>query len=350
MQHQLYLFFKKNYGEIIYQVIVSASLFMIYSFIQDQSVYNQTGSEKLIPFKIAFFSNYLLAAMLINYILIPNTYSKKKFVLFFISLSVLIILTILIDEFVLEKIYFPDTRGTHFPGVFFTLAETLPTIIAYVGFKFAWDYNKKQSEIEKLKTLVKESELQFLKSQINPHFLFNNLNNLYAYALKKSPKTPQIILELSSVLRYMLYDCKENYMPLEKEIAHLKNFTELYKLQIHNRGDIQFHSNAIVNNYYIAPLILMVFIENAFKHSTNSKSENIMVHININTSEKGVLEFYCKNTFLPVPSAKKTSEGIGLTNVKKRLELLYPETHELKITNNSNSFDVMLTVQLKTKV
>lgn len=132
--------------------------------------------------------------------------------------------------------------------------------------------------------MVKDSELQFLKSQINPHFLFNNLNNLYSHAIENSPKTPSIIIELSSVLRYMLYDCKENYVSLEKEISHLKNFTELYKLQIEHRGNIQFKTDTFENSKFkIAPLILMVFIENAFKHSTSNQSDNIHITINVKT-------------------------------------------------------------------
>ncbi|GAA3620116.1 sensor histidine kinase [Flavivirga jejuensis] len=340
-------FFKKNYEEIIFQIIVSISLFLFYSYNQGVSLYNEPGTGKIIPYELSFFCNYMVAAMLINYVLLPKIYSKKRFTLFFVALVLLISIVILIDEFVLEKIYFPDTRGVYFPGILFTLIETLPTIVVFVGFKFAWDYNKKQSEIETLKTLVQESELQFLKSQINPHFLFNNLNNLYAYAIEKSPKTPSIILELASVLRYMLYDCKEDYVSLSKEIMHLKNFTALYKLQIEHRGDIQFNSGVKTPHFTIAPLILMVFIENAFKHSTASQSENIVIHINIDVSEVGELHFTCKNGFSPIANTNNLSKGIGLINVKKRLHLLYPNAHDLKITDSNNIFNVELILQLK---
>lgn len=347
MKQQLHAFFTKNYAEIIYQLLVSVALFFFYSFIQEEGIYNSEAIQKWIPYKIAFFGNYMVAAMFINYVLLPKLYSRKRFGLFFTSVALLIILVILTDEFFLEKIYFPETRGTYFPGVFFTLVETLPLIIFYMGFKFAWDYNKKQSEIEKLKVLVKDSELQFLKSQINPHFLFNNLNNLYAYALEESPKTPTIILELSSVLRYMLYDCKEDFVPLPKEVEHLKNFTELYKLQIEHRGDIQFHTNVAASEYSIAPLILMVFIENAFKHSTNSQSEGIEIEIAITVSQTGVLNFICKNGFSPLDQKGNTSRGIGILNVRKRLELLYPNAHTLEITNTDTVFNVALKMQLK---
>ncbi|MEM9144248.1 MAG: histidine kinase, partial [Bacteroidota bacterium] len=235
------MLFKKGYGEFAFQVMVAIILFMFYSYSQDLLFYNEKNVEfTAIPYKAVFFFNYALAAMVINYILLPKFYATKKFVLFGISVTVLVFLVILVDEFVLEQIYFPETRGAYFPGVLFSLMETLPLIFVFVGFKLAWDYNRKQSEIESLRSLVQESELQFLKSQINPHFLFNNLNNLYVHAIDNSPETPNIIIELSSVLRYMLYDCKAQYTPLEKEIANLKHYTALNKLQIGHRGTIVF--------------------------------------------------------------------------------------------------------------
>jgi len=178
--------------------------------------------------------------------------------------------------------------------------------------------------------------------------LFNNLNNLYSYSIENSPKTPSIILELSSVLRYMLYDCKEDYVCLVKEIQHLKNFTALNELQVEHRGEIQFkHSNDIPTHFNIAPLILNVFIENAFKHSTNSQSDNIKININIIIDEKGFVKFICKNNFLPLNNDKYLSKGIGLENVKKRLNLLYPNDHTLSINETHNSYEVILLMNLK---
>jgi len=264
----------------------------------------------LFIYKVSFFLNYASAAVVINYLILPKYYYKKKFYGSFIFITLIITTIILVDEFILEQIYFPLTRGKYFPGIAFTLIETLPIIIIFVGCKLAWDFNKKQSEVDALKSLVKESELQFLKSQINPHFLFNNLNNLYSYSIENSPKTPSIILELSSVLRYMLYDCKEDYVCLVKEIQHLKNFTALNELQVEHRGEIQFkHSNDIPTHFNIAPLILNVFIENAFKHSTNSQSDNIKININITIDEKGFVKFICKNNFLPLNNDKYLSKG-----------------------------------------
>lgn len=226
----------------------------------------------------------------------------------------------------------------------------MPVITILIGFKFAWDASTKQREVEQLQTSVKESELQFLKSQINPHFLFNNLNNLYSYAIEQSPKTPSIILELSWVLRYMLYDCKEDFVALQKEIEHLKNFTQLNELQIEERGQVTFETENIGSGYRIAPLILTVFIENAFKHSTASQSKDISINIDIKVTDKGILEFECKNSFQPLGNTDNLSKGIGLQNVKKRLQILYPDAHELTITQGTGLYSVFLKMQLKSDV
>ncbi len=335
---------KSGYKEILYQSLISVVLFVFFSYAQDFS--KVSVSSLMATHKFAFFGNYLTAAMMINYLLLPQFYYKKKQILFFLSVLILITLVILADELVLEKIYFPDTRGTYFPGLFYTLIETLPIIIIIVTFKFAWDFHQKQNEIERLKTLVKDSELQFLKSQINPHFLFNNLNNLYSYAIEDSPKTPSIILELSSVLRYMLYDCKGDLVPLAKELKHLKNFTALNELQIENRGTVRFTESIQSAEYAISPLILVVFIENAFKHSTKSLSKNILIEIALDVSETGFLRFEITNNFKSGHISKSESSGIGLENVIKRLHLLYPKKHNLNIQQDDSVYTVTLTMQL----
>jgi LytS/YehU family sensor histidine kinase len=214
-----------------------------------------------------------------------------------------------------------------------------------VSFKMVWDLMYKLKEVEQLQSLVKESELQFLKSQINPHFLFNNLNNLYAYAMENSAKTPSIILELSSVLRYMLYDCKENKVALSKEIQHLENFVKLNELQIENRGIISFNNTISNTNFTIAPLILMVFIENAFKHAMASQTDKIQIKIDLKMKENK-LYFSCENSFLEMKNNDSLHKGIGLQNVKKRLELLYPEKYDLQIDTKNGIYVVHLNLDL----
>lgn len=332
--------------EIVYQCAVIFVLLVFFSF----SV-NETESlslqELFAPYKLAFFANYLMAALIIGYVFLPILYYKKRMLSFVLAVTILIAAVILIDEFILEQIFFPDTRGLYFPGLTFTIVETLPIIIILVAFKIGWDFNKKQREVERLKSIVKESEIQFLKSQINPHFLFNNLNNLYAYALDYSPKTPAIILDLSTVLRYMLYDCREDQVALHKELEHLKKYTALYQLQLENRGRIRFTEEIHDDRFNIPPLILIVFVENAFKHSTGSQANNIEIEIMVTVSEAGRLVFHCRNNYSQHYQATVTAKGIGLQNVIKRLELLFPKTHQLNIKNDGSLFSVTLEMPLQ---
>ncbi len=338
--------FNANYKEMLYQLVITIVMFIFFSE-------NQEGTESatlhtiFAPYKVAFFSNYLLGAMVINYILLPVLYYRKKPVFFAISVLILLVMVVLVDELILEKIFFPETRGTYFPGVSFTIIETFPIILIFVLFKLAWDFSRKQRELDELKSLVQESEIQFLKSQVNPHFLFNNLNNLYAKALKNSPKTPDIILELSSVLRFMLYDSKESNISLSREIEHLKNYTSLYILQIENRGDVRFNTDLSSSQFIISPLLLVVFVENAFKHSTGSQSADIQILIEIKVTQEGQLNFVCENNYSSNHKADQSASGIGLENVKKRLRLLYPENHQLKIANDGEVFKIHLQMQLK---
>ncbi len=324
--------------ELILQLGLLILVFVFYTFDQHE--------HSVVEHEVAYFINYMIAAYFISYYLLPKFYYKKRFKLFIIYVLLVIAAVIYIEEGLIERIYFPETRGKHFPGVFYNLANCLPILTIITGFKFGWDALVKQKQLDDLKDMVQESELMYLKSQINPHFLFNNLNNLYAYALEQSPKTPEIILELSTVLRYILYECRDNYVPLSKEVNHLNDFIKLSKLQVEERGEVMFSSDIKNMGFKIAPLILPVFIENAFKHCTSSLSSNAAIHIDLVVNDTGLLEFICTNTFSTQSNTDNLSKGIGLENVKRRLQLLYPNAHKLKIEAEETEYRVKLQMQL----
>jgi len=333
------------YGkELLFQIGLVGIVLIFYCYEKNKG----TGDLIFSLPKLMFFLNYVVAAMLINYLLLPKFFYQKKYLLFIIFTLFVIAAVITIEEGVIEQIFYPDTRGKTFPDIFYNLIATTPIITILVGCKFGWDALYQQKKLEELESAVKESELQFLKSQINPHFLFNNLNNLYAYSVEQSPKTPEIILELSGVLRYMLYECKEETVPLKKEIEQLNNFVNLSKLQLEERGEVNFHKPEMKSGYRIAPLILSVFIENAFKHSSSSQQNNIDIDIALNWKSKNVLEFVCSNSYTNKSNTENLSKGIGLANVRKRLEILYHDKHKLAIVNERNQFVVTLTLKLDT--
>ena len=330
---------KWNWKEFFFQLLLNVVLFIFYSFDS-----RQPGIEES---KVFIFLAYAVGALIINYVLIPHLYYKKKYVIFFLSSLFVIAVVIIIEEFVIEPIYFANTARGEFRGVVYSLLDVMPLLIILSGFKFAWDASQKQNELEALRISANESEMQFLKSQINPHFLFNNLNNLYSYAIENSPKTLTIILELSAVLRYMLYDCKEKYVSLNKEIEHLENFTKLYELQIEERGSVEFKCKNVSTGFRIAPLILSVFLENAFKHSTASQSKNIDIKVDLTVDENGKLNFECVNSYEISTNTEDMPHGIGLQNVQKRLAILYPDAHELNIDSSNNRYHVRLEMHLK---
>ncbi|MGB5171741.1 MAG: histidine kinase [Eudoraea sp.] len=327
-----------NWKEFLFQLFLNILLFIFYSFDS-----RQPGIE---DHKVLIFLTYALGALVINYLLIPQLYYKKRYISFIISSLAVISLVIFVEEFIIEPIYFANTQRGEFRGVVYSLLDVMPLLIILSGFKFAWDASKKQNELEALQLSANESELQFLKSQINPHFLFNNLNNLYSYAIDNSPKTLTIILELSAVLRYMLYDCKEKYVSLNKEIEHLENFTKLYELQIEERGKVSINVDNKSHGFMIAPLILSVFLENAFKHSTASLSKDIDIRVFLEINEEGKLHFECENSFEISSNTDDMPHGIGLVNVKKRLAILYPKAYKLSIHSESNRYSVVLDMQL----
>ncbi|CAA6806505.1 MAG: putative two-component system sensor protein, no kinase domain [uncultured Aureispira sp.] len=325
--------------ELLFQIVLTIVVFLFYSI--------DRKNPQIEGYEFAFFLSLASCAFLINYLLLPFFLYKKQFFHFFLYTGLLILAAVLMEELVLEKIYFPDTRGSKFSNIFSTSIGILPVVAVLVGFKFGWDLIEKQQQLEDLEAVVKDSELQFLNSQINPHFLFNNLNNLYAHAIEESPKTPEIILNLSATLRYMLYDCKATSVPLNKELEHLENFIGISQLQIEDRSLINFTYPSLASQYQIAPLILIVFVENAFKHSTASQFENISIQIKVQITEKGYLEFSCINSFNEDSNIDHLPNGIGLENVQKRLQLLYPNVHTLEIKKTKQTYGVFLSLQLK---
>lgn len=190
----------------------------------------------------------------------------------------------------------------------------------------------------------KIAELSALKNQLNPHFLFNTLNNLYTLALEKSDNTPKVIERLSEILDYILYRCNDKYVPLNKEVELIENYLALEKLRYGKRVDISLNTR-INSNDKIAPLILLTFIENAFKHGV--KQELYQANINIELTSDGELITFRITNSKSKSKAESRNEKLGLKNVKHQLALLYPGTHKLLIEDEDAQYTV--TLELKSK-
>ena len=220
-------------------------------------------------------------------------------------------------------------------------------IVLFVGMlRFAVDWfefeaRKKEVENEKL-----TAELNFLKAQINPHFLFNTLNNLYYLAYTQSPNTTEVIAKLSQMMRYMIYDSNHALVPLAKEIEYMQNYISLEKLRLNDQIPIRFDINGNVDDIRIAPLILITFLENAFKHGVTNNNPNARVNLSIRLTGKECL-YTVENSKAPATKGHEGKSGIGLQNVKRRLELSYPEKYTLSVEDKPDAYIVQLNLTLK---
>lgn len=201
--------------------------------------------------------------------------------------------------------------------------------------------NDKRKQIEKEKLSM---ELEMLKAQVHPHFLFNTLNNLYSLTLSHSDKAPVVVTHLSDLLRYMLYECNEPEVPLEKELAVLEKYIELEKLRFGNRIDVGFTCSGHTASLKIAPLLLLPFVENCFKHGVSNQLEQSWINIYLH-AEGNTLQFTMSNSYYENGHESVTG-GLGLQNIRKRLELLYPDKYELLINTAPETYTTKLSIEL----
>ncbi len=217
------------------------------------------------------------------------------------------------------------------------------TLVPLIFFSFIWmlyRFLDKQAEVEQIKKEHAEMELKFLKSQINPHVLFNNLNTIYSYTLEKPNEAADLILMLSDNLKHVLYESNSETISLKKEIQFIDNYMKFQKLRTEGTKQIHYTKNIDSYHHKIAPLLLITIIENAFKHST--LNSNISIDINV---ENNTLECICKNDF-DKEKVSETDFKIGLQNLEKRLELIYKDTYDFTI-DKTETFKVYLKLDLK---
>ena len=196
---------------------------------------------------------------------------------------------------------------------------------------------------ERLKVLVRDTELSMLKSQINPHFLFNTLNNIYTLSLKKSDQTPEVVIKLSEMLDYLLYQCNSDNVLLKSEIRLIENYLYLQEIRYDKRLKIDFQIEGKAIDQVISPMLLLPFIENSFKHGIGKHRNAAWIKIKLLIQDKSI-DFQVKNSYQKqgLEQEKNKSGGIGLSNVRKRLDLIYKNNHELKILSTDREYSVQL--------
>jgi len=347
-------------GNIIFWMVLHVAWWMIFWKAQT-IVDNQTGEilkggtinallksiiltfVSVTPFMLIIYANWL---WLVKYYLAEQkywAYSWRLFLLLFIMSFIMSFnpelgeseTFISTSTGLFEKITVPQTMVI-LNATFWVTLFTTPLYLSYNWFQ-------QNTQLANLKSEKLETELSFLKSQINPHFFFNTLNNLYALTLENSKAAPAVILKLSDLMRYTIYDGKEVAVFLEQEVTFIENYLELQKIRLHKKSEITFQHNISNLKLTVPPLLFVIFLENAFKHGVETLRDNAIVDLQL-TEKEGIVKFYVLNNY--DHEERRLSNGLGLENIKRRLKLLFGNNYKLEIVDQENTYRVYLTINL----
>jgi Histidine kinase len=318
-----------------------------------QTKFTLDNLEKSYLTQLKYLPGFFLVVYPVLYFLIPRYLEKRKFFLFTIGLLLLIFVVggSYANLLKLNLASIGDYSG-------FDLTKGGKNMLPFIhvtGIAVAIKFIKKAylQESKALQASHQKSlaELELLKAQIHPHFLFNTLNNLFAHTLRHSDDAPQIVVKLSDLLRFMIYESREEFIPLADEIQLLKNYIDLEKLRYGNELDFSLNITGNHDEKWIRPLLLIPLLENSFKHGMSQQINGRWITLDIQIKDDRLL-FNLANSKNPgstIPNINRKEGGIGLENVRRRLELLYTGDYSLNISNKENQFRVILDIPLKNK-
>ena len=325
---------------IVFWLLVAGLWF--YFRYQDYSTLQLAGEVTIIK-----VIDLALLIYFVNLVLVPRLLYRKQYAWFAATFILSIAVTSFIKMLVLARLQHDDLSS--FTNVKEKVYNNFVTqfflVLASIGLKSVFDYLRLQKKMADVAKEKAEAELNFLKSQINPHFLFNSLNSVYFLIDKQNAEARQALNKFSDMLRYQLYECNDDKIPIEKEISYLQDYVALQKLRREEYDDVQFNCSENVKGFLIEPLLLMPFVENSFKHLShfNNGTKNL---VKITADRvNGEFNFTVVNT-IEYTSKKEPVGGIGLKNAKRRLELLYNGKHELQIKESRDQFEVNLKMKI----
>jgi LytS/YehU family sensor histidine kinase len=302
--------------------------------------------RKLVPIVLL---NLLINIILVNvhlYFLIPNFFKAKKRVLYIFLLLILTAMLSLGKAAVIFPLKSPDSYEGFFTdkGLWIAVATSVMMLVLTLPLLFIDEVIEKKVQAVELKNKALETELQFLKMQVNPHFLFNVLNNVYSMIYTKNENAGPTVLKLSGLMRYMLYDTSEPLVLFQKEIEYLQEYIDLQTIKQKEQSTVQFSVGAYPKELKLQPFLLIPLLENAFKHG-NWDAENGKGWMKCEILYANDTLFFDLSNSVSSPARKETTHGIGLKNVQQRLKLFYPEQHQLEIKSNKESHQVRLQIQ-----
>jgi len=333
----------------LYHLIVWDVIFWLWYFFRHDDYSSNMLALNVTLLKVADLAVMVYAT---NYILIPALLYKKKYILFAVLFITLVLFTSWLKLYI-EGLMMHNPRAfdlvRNFKRNFYD--NTIPHFLLVstaAAFKLVLDYAKAQRRMGEMAKENAEAELNFLKSQINPHFVFNSLNSVYFLIDKENNEARDALHKFSGMLRYQLYECNGHKTGIEKEIAYLHDYVDMQRLRRDDNCQVYFTINPGVKGFDIAPLLLIPLIENAFKHLSHHSSEVNKIDILL-ANNNGIFTMKVGNTTddkktLPVIDG---AGGIGLKNVQRRLQLLYPGRHNLTINNQDGLFTIELTIETK---
>ncbi len=290
----------------------------------------------------------LLVAYINMYVLLPRFLYVKKYISYFILVLVLLFLGSLINRFFYVQFLIPRYWPNEVSAPFFFWPRLLkgmiwtlnPMIFLTTGIKmFKQWYRGEQQQQEMLHARI-SAELNYLKAQVHPHFLFNTLNNLYSLTLLKADIAPKVVLKLSELLSFMLYDSQAESIALSKELEHIRNYIDLEKIRYGERLDVSFNVSGGITGKQIAPLLLIPFVENAFKHGVSHETDKVWVTIDVKLKDDwlAVKVENSRTDGIAAADQGNHKNGIGLQNVVRRLDLLYGNLHELTLEKETDRY------------
>lgn len=344
---------KRNIAvEIVVNLIVWAMVlllpFILFSYDREHPAFQ---SER---FSFSYFATlvFLPGFFYLNKeILVPKILAAKKtityilivLVFFFIYLTVIHYLSLAAED---VKDFMKKNSWFKGPRYFQTGNMTLFLLVLVIstGSKVIKQWFTAEETRDEISKQQLQTELSLLKSQVNPHFLFNTLNSIYSLSVSNSDKAPDAVLKLSKIMRYTLEESLNDKVMLSQEIDFINSYIDLQKVRLTDKSKIFFTTSGNIETVMIAPLLFIPFIENAFKYGI-STHHNSAIEVQINAKGKE-LTFFCRNDIVP-GATKQASTGMGINNTKRRLELLYPEKHTLTIKDSSTNYEVLLNINLE---
>jgi len=324
------------------RVLQNALFWVFFAAVPFSLNWGSFGSLTNMYTDIQYYVECAVLGYLNNLLLMPWLFDRKRYFLYAASVMALIVFIVWISTWVTAVL--SPNYPLSFLGNLYEAIDYGLFVIAFGCGYLIRSYIRQSRQISQLEEDKLHAEIDFLRSQINPHLLFNTLNTIYSYSVNNSKKTPQMILKLSDIMRYMLYETNSEKVPLEKELNYLQDYVSLQQLRIGSRGEVVFDVEGKPGKWRLAPMLLISFVENAFKYSMDSTSSKISIEIRFEIHDH-TLQMTVINNYEEYPQEDKVG-GIGHQNVLKRLELLYPDRHTLVIEKKENIYKVQLNLTL----